>query len=254
MAEYDDAGRDDELEALFADRSSSSRGLAPPLAVPNRLAAAMDAAFGQPAAHGGEADSAEAFNGPKRLAAVAAARAAPCFCGPNTGDGQARRALSKFIEDMRHGVSMSLLLDGVGVLLVNARLNVCGPPVLLLQFNGVERRVPLETVEQVIVERAHKDSGAWLVRLLLLDQTPTWTFLFDGTAAGHDEASYVGGCLRMLTEDLAGEFVQTEARKVFAPSSLRPICTDGSQSGKPESELAPRCTTRGRQVLGMAPP
>lgn len=63
------------------------------------------------------------------------------------GDGGKRRALRAFIERMKGGVGLSLLMDGVGVLLIEAKLVLEEEPALLLIFSGVNRRVPLESVE-----------------------------------------------------------------------------------------------------------
>mmetsp|Transcript_93486 Transcript_93486/g.261488 ORF Transcript_93486/g.261488 Transcript_93486/m.261488 type:complete len:262 (-) Transcript_93486:123-908(-) len=139
-------------------------------------------------------------------------------CEYSDEDSGTHPALHAFIKRMQAGVGLSLLMDGVGVLLIEARLLVGADPALVLCFNSVQRHVPLDAVEDVVVERAHSDSGAWLVRLVL-DTAPVWTFLFDGTREGGQEAKYLGGCLRRLIEDVPRELLRASDDVLsFAPT------------------------------------
>mmetsp|Transcript_120203 Transcript_120203/g.347371 ORF Transcript_120203/g.347371 Transcript_120203/m.347371 type:complete len:252 (-) Transcript_120203:71-826(-) len=152
------------------------------------------------------------------------------------------RVLRAFVQQMQAGVGLSLLLDGVGVLLVEAKLKVGSDPALVLCFNSMKRYVPLDDVEDIVVERAHADSGAWLVRMVL-DATPMWTFLFDGTKEGRQAAVQLGYGLRLLVENTSCGVLRSEDEVAellrFAPTALG--CPAG---GKRDVTFRPSCDVR----------
>uniref|UniRef100_A0A7S2HBK5 Uncharacterized protein n=1 Tax=Zooxanthella nutricula TaxID=1333877 RepID=A0A7S2HBK5_9DINO len=135
----------------------------------------------------------------------------PLACCTVSRDGLAVVALQAFKAAMKDGVGLSLLFHGVGVLLVEAHLALAGEPGLVLHFNQVRRLVHLATVDSIVVERAHQDTGAWLMRIVVCGEG-AWTFLFDGTADGQKEAYYLRGCLPQLAEDAKAAAVMKPMR------------------------------------------
>lgn len=136
-----------------------------------------------------------------------------------------QQLLQAFIKAVGDGVGVSLALEGVGVLVVEARLNLRPLPMLQLRFNCVERVVPLGRVQDVRVERASPEGsgGAWLVRLCL-DDDQAFDFVFDGTLEGEREAHYMGGCLRLLVEDAKARPVEAEStRGILSRNSARVV-------------------------------
>jgi len=213
----------DTLSSSGADDYAGGHAIPPPLEVPARLCSAVEpgAPLGPPKAILGSSAASSA------VADLAAGGAAVQKCLKQNRSVQ--QLLQAFIKAVGSGVGVSLALEGVGVLVVEARLKLHPSPVLELRFNCVERLLPLSHVEDVRIERAsHSASGgAWLVRLCLFDDQ-AFDFVFDGTQDGQREAYYMGGCLRLLVEDAKLQGVEAELqaegrRGILARNSARVI-------------------------------
>jgi len=189
----------------------------PPLEVPARLMSAVE-----PGAPLGPPRAGSPITVVESADAAAGGAAALQGLRENRSVQQLLQAFTKAVGD---GVGVSLALEGIGVLVVEARLVLRPLLVLQLRFNCVERVVPLSQVEDVRVERACSggSSGAWLVHLGL-DDDQAFDFVFDGTQQGEREAHYMGGCLRLLSEDARAQSMKVkDARGLLARKSARVV-------------------------------
>lgn len=112
-------------------------------------------------------------------------------------------ALQSFARALGHGFSVSMVLDSIGVLEVQLRMEHQGMPgVLAVQFELTERLIPLSVVHEIgIAQHAAQGGcgGAWMVRVEL-HSALGFSFVFDGTAHGECQAHYFGHCLQMLAK------------------------------------------------------
>lgn len=118
------------------------------------------------------------------------------------GDRATPAMVREFAACLRMGASLSLQLQGVGVLPAEVSLDQQAMN-LELVFNGVMRQVPLKHVRRVAVEdEAYEPANAQQprpVRVQLdLDRGRSCIFVFDGSTTGSHEAAYFASCLRTL--------------------------------------------------------
>lgn len=152
------------------------------------------------------------------------------LAGPQDGrravdcqDAAVQEAVQSFAQTLLAGVKLKLVMDGVGALAVEASLD-SELKVILLEFNGVEKKVSLPEVRAVLVEKmlevadgVESETGTWQVRLDLQDGRFV-AFEFGSASkafaplqeAGRVEADYFSGCLRILAEAAKFQAVRAE--------------------------------------------
>lgn len=172
-----------------------------------------------------------------------------------------QQLLKAFVDAIRGGVGISLVLEGVGIIVVEARLNQQPTLSLQLRFNCIERVLPLHNIQDVTIERAcpNATSSAWLVRLCLVDEQ-AFDFVFDGTQDGSREAHYMGSCLRLLVDDaksMAPEVGGGQA--MFSRSSVRVVRATSTRAAASRSvgggltKHADLAARKSSQTTEMAP-